>query len=230
MSAAPKKNYNNEIEELSDTVPMLELNTENATDDTQSNSNGQSHETSTTNPMRKQNASGYKRLVQEIQQLLLRPPNGIAACPVEQSDLMAWFAIVYGPPRTPYAVRININNHNYLLNPKPNCTQKGGTFYLHLTFSSRYPFEPPKVVFKTRIYHCNVNTDNGDICLDILNDKYSPVLTVEKILLSVSALLSNANPEDPLVPEIATQLLKDKEAHDARAKEWTERYAIAEDV
>eukprot|EP01083_Nonionella_stella_P026990 74244_1 len=209
MSAAPKKNYNNEIEELSDTVPMLELNTENATDDTQSNSNGQSHETSTTNPMRKQNASGYKRLVQEIQQLLLRPPNGIAACPVEQSDLMAWFAIVYGPPRTPYA---------------------GGTFYLHLTFSSRYPFEPPKVVFKTRIYHCNVNTDNGDICLDILNDKYSPVLTVEKILLSVSALLSNANPEDPLVPEIATQLLKDKEAHDARAKEWTERYAIAEDV
>merc|ERR1712118_43584 len=79
---------------------------------------------------------------------------------------------------------------------------QGGVFFLNINFPSDYPFKPPKCHFTTKIYHCNVNS-NGAICLDILKDQWSPALTISKVLLSISSLLTDCNPADPLVPEIA---------------------------
>merc|ERR1711924_382876 len=70
--------------------------------------------------------------------------------------------------------------------------------------------------FTTKIYHCNVNA-NGAICLDILKDQWSPALTISKVLLSVSSLLTDCNPNDPLVPEIAQLYLRDRAKHDQTA-------------
>lgn len=111
-----------------------------------------------------------------------------------------------GPPDSPYA---------------------GGVFFLNIRFPPDYPFKPPKVSFTatTRIYHPNINS-NGNICLDILKDQWSPALTISKVLLSVCSLLTDPNPDDPLVPEIAQMYKTDRARYEATAREWTRKYAM----
>jgi ubiquitin-conjugating enzyme E2 D/E len=84
-------------------------------------------------------------------------------------------------------------------------------------FPSDYPFRPPKCAFVTKIYHPNINA-NGTICLDILKTQWSPALTIGKVLLSISSLLTDANPEDPLVPEIANEFKHDRPKFEAKAR------------
>lgn len=135
------------------------------------------------------------------------PSSSIAAnCsagPKNDNDLYHWQATILGPEGSPY---------------------EGGVFMLDLEFGPTYPFKPPKVVFKTRIYHCNVSSQ-GYICLDILKDQWSPALTISKILLSISSLLTDANPDDPLVGEIAQEYKHDRSKHDRTAADWTRKYA-----
>ena len=101
----------------------------------------------------------------------------------------------------------------------------GGVFFLNIQFPTDYPFKPPKVTFVTRIYHPNINS-NGSICLDILKDQWSPALTISKVLLSISSLLTDPNSEDPLVPEIVYLYKTDKQRYEATAKEWTRKYGM----
>lgn len=61
---------------------------------------------------------------------------------------------------------------------------------------------PPKVRFMTKIYHPNVDR-LGRICLDILKDKWSPALQIRTVLISIQALMSAPNPDDPLNNEAA---------------------------
>lgn len=81
------------------------------------------------------------------------------------------------------------------------------------------------MTFCTKIWHCNIGTE-GQICLDILKDNWSPALTVSKLLLSISALMSDCNPADPLRPQIAKVYKEDKKEHDRIARDWTRRFAI----
>ncbi len=127
---------------------------------------------------------------------------GCSAGPVDD-DLSTWQGIIIGPEGTPYV---------------------GGVFKLEIIFPSDYPYKAPKVTFATPIYHCNINRA-GNICLDILKDKWSPVLTIGKVLLSICSLLSDPSPDDPLAPEIAEVFKNDRAKHDETAAAYTVRYA-----
>jgi len=144
-----------------------------------------------------------KRIQKELIELKEDPPANCSAGPIGD-DLSHWSATIIGPDDSPY---------------------NGGIFFLDIHFPEDYPFKPPKIIFKTRIYHCNINSSGG-ICLDILKDQWSPALTISKVLLSICSLLTDANPNDPLVPEIATLLIKNRSVHDATAHEWTRQYAM----
>ena len=87
---------------------------------------------------------------------------------------------------------------------------EGGVFELELFLPEEYPMAAPKVRFLTKIYHPNIDT-LGRICLDILKDKWSPALQIRTVLLSIQALLSAPNPDDPLSEKIA-KAWKDNEA------------------
>ena len=147
-------------------------------------------------------SSSSQRIKTELNLLQKDPPGNCSAGPVDD-DLFHWEATIMGPEKTVY---------------------EGGIIQLNILFPSNYPFKPPKIKFNTTIYHPNINSSGG-ICLDILKDNWSPALTISKVLLSICSLLNDPNPDDPLVPDIAEQYVKNRAAYDITAREWTLRFA-----
>ena len=147
-----------------------------------------------------------KRIARELQELAEENPTHVSAGP-SGDDLYHWDASIIGPDDSPY---------------------QGGIFGLAMLFSPEYPFKPPKVMFKTRIYHPNISPEGG-ICLDLLRDQWSPALTVSKLLLSICSLLSDPNPDDPLVPAIAEEFKENYDEFFSRAVTWTHQYAMHHD-
>jgi ubiquitin-conjugating enzyme E2 D/E len=144
-----------------------------------------------------------RRIQRELTELEQDPPSNCSAGPSKENDLLNWEGMIVGPSDSPYA---------------------GGVFNLMIQFPPDYPFKPPKVQFTTKIYHPNINSQGG-ICLDILKDQWSPALSISKVLLSISSLLTDANPDDPLVPEIAHVYKTNRNEFNRVAYEWTKKYA-----
>lgn len=122
---------------------------------------------------------------------------------VTDQNMFHWDAQITGPEGTPY---------------------EGGLFRIDVKIPTDYPFNAPKVQFMTKIYHMNINS-NGMICLDILKDKWSPALTLVKVLLSIQSLMNEPNPADPLVPEIARLYEANYLEYESNARVWTRRFA-----
>ena len=148
--------------------------------------------------------SAPRRITRELADLRQDPPANCSAGPINESDLFNWEGVIFGPSDSPF---------------------QGGVFKVNIQFPADYPFKPPRVTFLTKIYHPNINAA-GFICLDILKHNWSPALTISKVLLSILSLLTDPNPKDPLMPDIAQLYVNDRAEYEYIARTWTQKYAI----
>eukprot|EP01070_Trichotokara_eunicae_P010922 Trichotokara_eunicae@DN6441_c0_g1_i1.p1 len=145
---------------------------------------------------------GIKRIQKETQTLSTDLPPGITAA-AEPNNSRHFMVTMQGPQSTCY---------------------EGGTYRLELFLPEGYPMEPPKVRFLTKIYHPNIDK-LGRICLDILKDKWSPAIQIRVVLLSIQALLSTPEIDDPLDPQVAKHWASDHADAEATAKKWNQIHA-----
>lgn len=126
-----------------------------------------------------------RRLMRDFKRLQEDPPAGVSGAPTD-NNIMIWNAVIFGPHETPF---------------------EDGTFKLTLEFSEEYPNKPPTVRFVSKMFHPNVYAD-GSICLDILQNRWSPTYDVSAILTSIQSLLDEPNPNSP-ANNLAAQLYQE---------------------
>lgn len=132
------------------------------------------------------------------------PPCNCSAGPIKKDNLFDWHGTILGPTNSPYS---------------------GGIFRLSIKFPETYPFKPPKIKFITKILHPNINK-YGSICLDILYNSWSPVLNIDKVLLSICSLLTDPNVKDPLNSSIAKIYIEDNIKYNKLVRNYTLTHAV----
>jgi len=118
-----------------------------------------------------------KRLSNELMTLMMSSSPGISAFPKSDANLFEWIGTIEGPSGTYYV---------------------GMSFKISIHFPPNYPYVPPVIKFESPCFHPNVDIASGAICLDILQDKWSAVYSVQTILLSLQSLLGEPNNASPL--------------------------------
>ncbi|ANQ08917.1 Ubiquitin-conjugating enzyme [Plasmodium coatneyi] len=123
---------------------------------------------------------------------------------VKDSNISEWVGFIKGPSGTPY---------------------EDGHFILDITIPNDYPYNPPKIKFQTKIWHPNISSQTGAICLDVLKNEWSPALTIRTALLSIQALLSDPQPDDPQDAEVAKMYKENYSLFLKTASVWTKTFA-----
>ncbi|GLI63449.1 hypothetical protein VaNZ11_006421 [Volvox africanus] len=117
------------------------------------------------------------RIQKELKEIERDKASGVTV-ELKSNSLQHFIGYVPGPKDTPY---------------------EGGLFKVDIKLESSYPFVPPKMTFLSKVWHPNVSSQSGAICLDILKDQWSPTLTLKTALLCLQALLASPQPDDPQV-------------------------------
>ncbi|KAK1779065.1 ubiquitin-conjugating enzyme/RWD-like protein [Copromyces sp. CBS 386.78] len=148
-----------------------------------------------------------RRVAKELQDIWNdRETSGVMAEPLNSSNLSHLKGTFSGPPDSPYA---------------------GGTYEVDIQIPDKYPFKPPAMCLITKIWHPNISSVTGAICLDILGTAWSPVGTIKTALLAVRMLLESPNPKDPQDAQVAKMLIENPKLFARTAHDWAVKYAGA---
>lgn len=148
--------------------------------------------------------SRVRRIAKELEECGQDTQSGVSLQLVNETDLTHLSGFFRGPPGTPY---------------------EGGLFQVDINIPNEYPFKPPQMKFATKIYHPNISSVTGAICLDILKDAWTPILTLKSSLISLQSLLQSPEPNDPQDAEVAKHYLTNKKGFEETATYWTKIYA-----
>ncbi|KAK2074558.1 hypothetical protein P8C59_008756 [Phyllachora maydis] len=103
---------------------------------------------------------------------------------------------------------------------------EGGTWKVHVELPDQYPYKSPSIGFVNRIFHPNIDELSGSVCLDVINQTWSPMFDMINIFeVFLPQLLRYPNPTDPLNGEAAALLMREPKSYDAKVKEYVQKYA-----
>lgn len=106
---------------------------------------------------------------------------------------------------------------------------EGGVWKIHVELPEQYPYKSPSIGFVNRIFHPNIDELSGSVCLDVINQTWSPMFDMINIFeVFLPQLLRYPNPTDPLNGEAAALLMKEPENYNAKVKEYVSKYASKE--
>uniref|UniRef100_A0ACD5ZL04 Uncharacterized protein n=1 Tax=Avena sativa TaxID=4498 RepID=A0ACD5ZL04_AVESA len=146
-----------------------------------------------------------KRIRKELSSLWIDPPAFCRPGSSPVTDPCHFEVIIDGPADSPYA---------------------GGTFPVDVVIPKDYPFKPPKLTFKTKVYHPNINSE-GKMFVDILKSNWSPALTISAVLDSMVSVLYDPLLDLPVRHGVALQYVHEPAAFEKKARECTLRHASA---
>ena len=148
-----------------------------------------------------------RRVMRDVKRMKSEPPEGTMLDDEPlNNNIMTWHAALFGPEDTLW---------------------DGLVAKLHFEFSEEYPNKAPVVKFITRMFHPNIYAD-GSICLDILQNQWSPMYDISAVIASLSSLLCDPNPASPANPEAAKLFEKDTPAYEQRVRECIEQSWICD--
>jgi len=126
-----------------------------------------------------------------------------------------------------FQVFMNNNDHKFwklLFKGETGTLYADGIWVIYVSFPEEYPISPPEVRFINKIYHCNISND-GKICHEILTSKWSPHVSMKKIIEEISSMLTSPNPDDALDSIKGSLLKSDKKQYEEDVKKWVLLYA-----
>lgn len=128
---------------------------------------------------------------------------------------------------------VNDNMHEFFVEfhgPKES-PYEGGVWKVHVELPDAYPYKSPSIGFVNRIFHPNVDETSGSVCLDVINQTWSPMFDMINVFeVFLPQLLLYPNPADPLNGEAAALLMREPEHYKQKVMEYCQRYARLEEM
>ncbi|XP_074642731.1 ubiquitin-conjugating enzyme E2 L3-like [Tubulanus polymorphus] len=143
-----------------------------------------------------------RRLNKELEELRKTANQVFRDIIVDESNVLNWQGLIV-PDHPPY---------------------NKGSFKIEIVFPAEYPFKPPKITFKTKIYHPNID-EKGQVCLPIISpENWKPATKTDQVIQALVALVNDPEPEHPLRGDIADEYTKDRKKFMKNAEEYTKKY------
>lgn len=146
------------------------------------------------------------RILKEIEEMYMNPPDNVTAGPIDDKDIYHWEAVITGPEETDY---------------------KDGVFLLDIVIPKEYPYKPPICKFKTKIWHPNIDPDDGHICITTLKQgHWKPSMNIGEVLYTIMLLFYKPNFEDPWNGTAKREFKETPNAYKEKIRKWVKDYSF----